>query len=282
MPTPDADLFDAATAVRPSTGPGLFEADVDPGWAVGDKPNGGYLQALLGRAGRATRGDEDHPEWEVASAAVTFLHPPAVGPAGIRTELLRRGRSASQVRAVLTQGGQDLVDAVFVLADLPVSPVPRYDATPPLSLPEPEDCVRLPPQLPGGTHVGFMDTTELRLDPTAIPFRESPPAVDTPAEIRGWTRFGDGRPPDALSLLFTVDAIPPPTHMIGSSGWVPTLQMSTYVRARPEPGWLQIRISANVVADGVVDETCVVWDSRGHVVAQSTQLARLRFPDDSG
>ena len=282
MPTPAAHFFDAATAVRRSTGRELFEADVDPGWAVGDKPNGGDLQALLGRAARTSGGGEDHPEWEVAAAAVTFLRPPAVGQAGIRTEILRRGRSASQVRAVLTQGAQDLVDAVFLLADLPVSPVPRYDATPPLSLPEPEYCVRLPPQLPGGTHVGFMDTTELRLDPTAIPFRESPPAVDTPAEIRGWTRFCDGRPPDALSLLFTVDAIPPPTHMIGSSGWVPTLQMSTYVRARPEPGWLQIRISANVVADGVVDETCVVWDSRGHVVAQSTQLARLRFPDDSG
>lgn len=282
MPAPDAHLFDAATAVRPSKESGLFEADVDPAWAVGDKPNGGYLQALLGRAARSTGGGGRHPEWEVVSAAVTFLRPPAIGRAGIRTELLRRGRSASQVRAVLTQGGQDLVDAVFVLADLPESPVPRHDGTPPLSLPQPELCVRLPPQLPGGTRVGFMDMTELRLHPATIPFRESPPPVDAPAEIRGWTRFDDGRPPDPLSLLFTVDAIPPPTHMIGSSGWVPTLQMSTYVRARPAAGWLRIRISANVVADGVVDETCAVWDARGHVVAQSTQLARLRFPDRSG
>jgi hypothetical protein len=68
--------------------------------------------------------------------------------------------------------------------------------------------------------------------------------------------------------------------MIGSSGWVPTLQMSTYLRAHPAPGWLGIRIAANVVAEGTVDETCVVWDSRGQVVAQATQLARLRFPDD--
>jgi hypothetical protein len=34
------------------------------------------------------------------------------------------------------------------------------------------------------------------------------------------------------------------------------------------------------VADGSVDETCVLWDSRGRMVGQSTQLARLRFPDD--
>ena len=70
--------------------------------------------------------------------------------------------------------------------------------------------------------------------------------------------------------------------MIGSTGWVPTLQMSAYVRARPAPGWLGIRMTAGLVADGMVDETCVVWDSRGHLVAQSTQLARLRFPDEGG
>ena len=70
--------------------------------------------------------------------------------------------------------------------------------------------------------------------------------------------------------------------MIGSTGWVPTLQMSSYVRAHPAPGWLAIRMTANVVADGTVDETCVLWDSRGQVVARSSQLARLRFPDELG
>ena len=41
-------------------------------------------------------------------------------------------------------------------------------------------------------------------------------------------------------------------------------------------------MSAHLVSDGMVDETCVLWDSRGLVVAQSTQLARLRFPDELG
>jgi hypothetical protein len=282
VPTEPAHSFDAATAVRPSDDTGLFRADVDPGWAVGDKPNGGYLQALLGQAARTTGRDGSDPEWEVQSVAVTYLRPPAFGPAHVRTELLRRGRSAVHVRAVLVQGDQDLVDAVFVLADLPESPAPRYDATPTLSLPPPDECVRLPPQIPGGARVGVMEITELRLHPATIPFRESPAPPDAVAEIRGWTRFADGREPDALSLLFSVDAIPPATFMIGSTGWVPTLQMSTYIRARPAPGWLRIRMSANVVADGVVDETCVLWDERGHVVAQSTQLARLRFPDQTG
>ena len=282
MPTTDAHSFDAATAMRLSGDPDVFETHVHPGWAVGDKPNGGYLQALLGRAARIRAQGEDRPGWEVVSAAVTYLRPPAFGPAEVRTELLRHGRSAAHVRAVLTQGGNDMVDSVFVLADLSESPSPRYDATPPLALPDPAACVRLPPQIPGGARVGVMEVTELRLDPTTIPFRESPPPENAVAEIRGWTRFDDGRETDSLSLLFSVDAIPPATLMIGSTGWVPTLQMSTYVRARPAPGWLKIRMTANVVVDGTVDETCVLWDERGHVVAQSTQLARLRFPDELG
>ena len=125
-----------------------------------------------------------------------------------------------------------------------------------------------------------MDVLDLRLDPATLPFAVTPPRAGTPAELRGWTRFADGREPDALSLLFLTDAIPPATLMIGSTGWVPTLQMSTYVRARPAPGWLAIRMTAGLVADGMVDETCVVWDSRGRFVGQSTQLARLRFPDE--
>jgi hypothetical protein len=31
----------------------------------------------------------------------------------------------------------------------------------------------------------------------------------------------------------------------------------------------------------MVDETCVLWDSMGQVVAQASQLARLRFAEAS-
>ena len=52
MPGPEDLSFDAATAVEETGDPGVFEASVHPLWAVGDKPNGGYLLALLGRAAR--------------------------------------------------------------------------------------------------------------------------------------------------------------------------------------------------------------------------------------
>jgi acyl-coenzyme A thioesterase PaaI-like protein len=280
MPEPGRFVFDAATAVRPTARDGVFEVEVDERWTVGDKPNGGYLLALLGRAARDMARRHGGPRWEVQSSVVTYLRPPALAPALVRTEVLREGRTASHVRAVLSLSGDDLVDAVFVLGELVPDHEARYDAVNPLRAPDPERCVRIRSESPERVRVAFLDAVELRLDPAALPFGESPPPAGTPAELRGWSRFADGREPDPLSLLFSLDAIPPATLMIGSSGWVPTLQMSAYVRARPAPGWLGIRIEANVVAEGTVDETCVVWDSRGQVVAQATQLARLRFPDD--
>ena len=281
MPGPEDISFDAATAVRPTDDPGRFETRVHELWTVGDKPNGGYLHALMGRAARLV-GQGDGTSWETLSSSITYLRPPALGPAEVRTTVLRTGRSASHVRAVLVQDATDLVDAVFVLGEVPAPARVRYDGTEPFVAPDPDRCVALRSPTPAGLVVGIMNVLELRLDPATLPFAESPPPAGTPAELRGWTRFADGREPDALSLLFTADAIPPATLMIGSSGWVPTLQMSTYVRARPAPGWVAIRMTAHVVADGMVDETCVLWDSRGVVVAQSTQLARLRFPDEPG
>ena len=54
-----------------------------------------------------------------------------------------------------------------------------------------------------------LETTDLRLDPATVPFAEEPDGEAPVAELRGWLRFADGREPDALSLLYFVDAIPP-------------------------------------------------------------------------
>jgi len=94
MPAPEDISFDAATQVR-ATGPFEFETDIHPLWTVGDKPNGGYLLALLGRAARTTAREDGSRSWEVVSSAITYLRPPELAPATITTTLLRRGRSAS-------------------------------------------------------------------------------------------------------------------------------------------------------------------------------------------
>jgi hypothetical protein len=281
----DDHSFDRATLVRPraggTSGDSIFDVSIHPLWTVGDKPNGGYLLALLGRAAAEGLRHDGQPAGDPLSATVTYLAAPELSEAEIHTSTLRRGRTASHVRAVLVQAGRALVDAVFVVGPVPSDVVPRYNDILPLDIPGPELCVRVPSTTPDGLVVNVMQTTDLRLDPATVPFAPQPPdAGPLKAELRGWVRFADDAVADARSLLYFVDAIPPATLLIGSSGWVPTLSMSVYVRAQPAAGWLGIRFTAHLVAAGMVDEACTLWDSTGQVVAQATQLARLRFPDE--
>ena len=91
--------------------------------------------------------------------------------------------------------------------------------------------------------------------------------------------MADGTAFDPLSLLLAADTLPPATFPIGSSGWVPTIQLSVYVRRVPAAGWLLARQRAQLVSGGLVDETCELWDETGRVVAQAVQLAMVRFSD---
>ena len=96
-------------------------------------------------------------------------------------------------------------------------------------------------------------------------------------ELNGWLGLLDGAPFDPLSLIYAVDAFPPATFDVEFSGWVPTLELSVYVRALPAPGPVQVRHRAHLIDAQRVDETCWVWDSTGRLVAQGTQLAGIRL-----
>jgi Thioesterase-like superfamily len=81
-----------------------------------------------------------------------------------------------------------------------------------------------------------------------------------------------------LSLLVALDPVPPVTFDLGLSGWVPTLQMSVYVRRLPAPGPIKVRMHANDVSGERIDETAFAWDSKGRLVAQAMQFAAVRVP----
>ena len=268
--------FDAATAVA-SRGDGSFDGHVDAGWTVGDKPNGGYLLGLLARACGEALGEAASAHRDPLAATAHYLRAPDVGPVEVRCEVLRTGRGASQVRADLTQDGRVCVDATFTIGTLVDDPPPPYWTARELIDVAPfQDCTRLPAAREGSPFVvPIMDRTDLRLDPAVLGFARGEPSGD--ANLRGWISFADGRPADPLGLLFFCDALPPATFELVTSGWVPTLSLTVYVRARPAPGPLRVSQSAHSIDDGRVDETCEVWDATGRLVAQASQLAGIRL-----
>lgn len=270
-PTAESE-FDRDTAVT-SRAPGVYEADLSPGWSILKALNGGYVLATVGRTlGLAL----PHPDPFTVSAH--FLTPSAPGPAVIRTETVRTGRTVSTGQAALTQFAEDgsEVERVRVLAtygDLgALTDEVRTNAKPP-AMPPPEECFG---SSDGPTDV-FGDSTllgrlDVRMDPATSGWAVGKPTGT--GELRGWFGLADGRDPDPLSLLLAVDALPPAVFDLGVSGWTPTVELTVHVRARPAPGPLRVAIATRNLAGGFLEEDAEVWDSADRLVAQSRQLAR--------
>jgi hypothetical protein len=272
----EGDLFDRATAVT-DLGGGRYGAVLDENYSVIGNPNGGYLLAVMARAAAAflDGAGADHADCLAASAA--FVRAPALGEVEVEVSLHRRGTRVSHLRATVRQKGDVAVEAQLACGRVPAAPSPRYELECPFVLPDVEVCERRPADGLAGVTVAIMDRVDLRLDPATTGFVRG--ELGDTAEFRGWLQLADGRRMDPLALLFALDVLPPATFVIGSSGWVPTVQLTAYVRAVPADGWLVARQLARAVGDGFVDEVCELWDADGHVVAQATQLAMVRFAD---
>lgn len=269
QPTTSTRTFDEVTAVRPGDRPDTFTAELDPHWTIGGRPNGGYMAAILGRAavaGRAT---------SILAASAHFLRAPDPGPVDIAVDTLHAGRATSHVRARLAQDGRDCVEALFTLGALGSSAGHTWTG----AVPEPAaaplaDCIRLLPD-PQQFEVPILEQIIVRLSPATMGWTIGRPTGR--GELTGWLSLPGEAQFDPLGLLFGVDAFPPATFDIQFSGWVPTYQLSVYLRAQPAPGPVQVLHRAQLIADGRVDETCHVWDSAGTLVAHSTQLAGVRL-----
>jgi hypothetical protein len=263
-------VFSAVSAVTPRE-PGRFSAEIDPEWTIGGKPNGGYLLSMLGRAATSTSA-HDH----VIAASAHYLRSPDPGTILIETELLRDGRTASQVRAHLEQDGRTCVEALVTTSNLDGTTAPYWSqGLPEKSRSSYEDCSRLTPRLPDGNRVAIMDQIDVRLDPDSGGFTAGRPSGR--GELRGWLALPGAEAFDSTSLLFAVDAYPPATFDIEFSGWVPTLELTVYVRALPVPGPVRVLQRAQLIDARRVDESCYVWDMSGRLVAQGTQLAGIRL-----
>ncbi|WP_369199753.1 thioesterase family protein [Streptomyces sp. PU-14G] len=271
-PTSTTSEFDRDTVVR-TREPGVHETLLAPGWAIGKALNGGYLLAVLGRALRQAL---PHPDPFTITAH--YLTATVAGPATIRTDVARSGRTVSTASAGLYQTDERgaEVERIRVLAtygDLDaLTDDIRTSAHPP-AMPPREQCFRSTDHPDGAAAVPEMGhRLDLRLDPQTCGWALGAPSMR--GEMRAWLALADGRDPDPLSLLMTVDALPPTGFELGLTGWLPTVELTVHVRARPAPGPLRVAVTTRNLAGGFLEEDVEVWDSADRLVAQSRQLAR--------
>jgi acyl-CoA thioesterase len=271
--------FDRGTAVTAvPAAPGRYAAQLHGGWRIGGGINGGLLLALAGRALSA----ELRPHRDPFSITAHYLSASLPGPAEIRTEVLKRGRTLSTATAAVVQTDQagserERLRALATYGELDaLDGEVRTTAEPP-RLPAPEQCI-------SSTHApaefraraDLLERLDLRLDPSCVGWALGRPSGR--GVIQGWLRLADGHEPDPLMLLFAVDALPPTTFDRGLPGWTPTLELTVHVRARPAKGWLRVRHETKNHAGGLLEEDAVIWDESGRLVAQSRQLAKTPTP----
>ncbi|MER7663552.1 MULTISPECIES: thioesterase family protein [unclassified Streptomyces] len=268
--------FDRDTAVS-LRAPGVYDAELSAGWTIVRAVNGGYLLAVLGRAlGEAL------PHADPFTVSAHYLTASQPGPAMIRTEIVRTGRTLSTGQASLVQFEEDgtEVERIRVLAtygDLDaLSDEVRTSAAPP-AMPPYGQCLGPadgPVAIPGSSAI--TERLNIRLDPATVGWAVGAPSGK--GEMRGWFSLADGRDADPFSLLLTVDALPPTSFELGLTGWTPTVELTTHIRCRPAPGPLRVSITTRNLAGGFLEEDAEVWDSRDRLVAQSRQLAKAPRP----
>jgi Thioesterase-like superfamily len=269
--------FAAATrVVRRSGASGYaeFDTELDPRWSARDVLQGGYLIAILGRAGGEVVG-HDHPH--LTSASAVFLHAPRPGPANLRIDVLRTGRTASHLRGQLRQDDRLMSEAHLVHGRLGDADA-WWSGHSEIEPPDPGDCVPIPVQPPGvDFRVQLMDVVEERLDPAVLGFAMGRPTGR--GLVAGYLRLKDGADWDPLSLQVALDTGPPAHFDLGLGGGAPTVQLTTHIRRLPAPGPVWFELRALDVGDDRMTEQLRLWDSKRRLVGEASQIAAVRIPD---
>jgi acyl-CoA thioesterase len=255
--------------------PGHWRGEVRDRWSIGPYPNGGYVLLI---ALSAVRQEVPHPDPFTVTAH--YLSPPTHAPVDVEVEVLRSGRAHSTAMARMLQEGRERVRILANYGDLTKAQGPTHIEGAPPFIPPPDECPPAPKgqgPMPNGLVAAIRDRIEWRPAPGMAGWLGGGERSGR-AEIGGWVRLADGRPADTHSLPLLADVLPPAVFDVTPSGWVPTLELTVHVRARPVPGWLACWFRTRFLVDGYLEEDGEVWDESGRLVALSRQLARLNPP----
>ncbi len=257
-------LFDIETSIT-RIDEGVWETRLSANWNIGTNSNGGYAMSPVLRALRELTGQPDP-----LSVTTHFLRPVQGGTdCRIEAALIRSGRTTATTRGTLSQDGKDrlVVIAAFGDVDAQVGIGPEMGPMPP-ELPPVENCIPRA-NLNQGVELPLLSRVECVLHPDCV-------AAGERALVEGWIRFADGTDPSTLSLPCLVDTFPPAlTALVGNTGWVPTIELTTHIRRAPKPGWLRARFECDDLHNGRMIETGALWDSSGAIVARCRQIGLL-------
>ena len=245
---------------------GRYVGEVHDGWDIRGNANGGYVMALMNSAMRNASCRTDP-----ISLTLHYLAPLPPCRFEIITDVVKRGRRFTTVSASMVVDGRTAIRAIGAFGDLgdPQVGLHHVDIAPP-ELPPFADCKARDPQAEN-IPLALMSKLNMRLHPDDLGFAIGKPSGRS--LMRGYFAFADERPIDTHAVLLAADAFAPPVfNLVEVPGWVPTVELTVHVRAKPAPGPLACSFDARVVQGGMFEEDGVIFDERGVLVAQSRQI----------
>jgi acyl-coenzyme A thioesterase PaaI-like protein len=253
-------VFDETTRLlADSDTQGRFSVDLDPAWSSLIGVHGGYLAAIAIKAAQIVAGD-DRP---VRTATTSYLRPGSVGPATVDVEVVRRGRSITNLAVTLRQSSRIVVVSQVTAAMAGASA--SWETIKDIDLPPIEQCI--PIEAPPG--IGHFDHGIAMLDPTDLPFAHGPRA-----RVAGYMRPIEAGPIDAPWLGMALDWFPPasfarvdpPTGGISISY---TIHIHHTLDGLADDEWLGGVFHADISSDGIALEKGLITDPAGRIVAES-------------
>jgi acyl-CoA thioesterase len=270
-------IFAEDVVVR-RVGEGRYASTLDHSWDLVPLPQGGVVASFALRAAAEELAD---PTQQLRSCTAVFAGQVTAGDLEVEVELLRKGRSASQVMTSVHNRGAasgTTVMAVFGAARRGPSFI---DVLPP-RVRAPEECrsYRDPP--PPGTeafeHRPFWSRVEGRAALGHAPWEEYVPAG---SDVATWLRFDD--PPlladgalDPLGVLTLADRMPGSvSERLGREGppwFAPSADLTVHLFEPARTTWLLAHDRARWADDGWASAETTLWDEDGKLVAYATQM----------
>lgn len=253
-----AASIEEALQVR-NIGDGRIEAQVCAGWDIFGIPHGGYLAGLAGAAVLEASGKPD-----IFSITIHYLRKATEGPMTFIVEPVAESRRFTSLRAKAVQGDRTVLSVIASLGDRESFSGPTWIAAPAWN---PREAQLTPPGVPGLPAV--TERMQLRADIETFKFitgekqdRAQLRATVEPSRV------------DQLAALIACDITAPAAwNVLGREGWVPTVELTAHVRARPVAGPLGIDVTTTQIQGGFLEEDALVHDAEGRLVVQSRQLA---------
>lgn len=252
-------LFDSTTSVIADPFvPGRFAVQLDEAWSSLVGVHGGYLTAVVIRAAQAVA--DDRP---IRTVNTVFLRPGSVGPAMIDVEVVRRGRSITNLSVTLSQEATAILVSQVVASGAFAST--SWDNAGVIDLPSFESCVPIDP--PAG--IGHFEHGVAVLDPADLPFSHGPRA-----RVAGYIRPREPRAIDAPWLGMALDWFPPAsfTRVDPPTGGVSisyTIHLHRTLPSMEVDAWLGGLFHVDISAGGIALEKGLITAPGGSILAES-------------